>query len=155
MVGVSGHQGLPEQARDWIRDHIRSTLEPLAEPVGVTSLAVGADQLFADVVVELGGRLHVVVPSADYDSTFRVPEDLERFRHHLDRAMIVETLHYPAPTETAFLAAGQRIVDIVSLLVAVWDGRPAHGSGGTADIVSYAIRSGTPVEIVWPEGLQR
>jgi hypothetical protein len=36
------------------------------EPVGLTLLADGADQIFARVVLELGDALHVVVPSRDY-----------------------------------------------------------------------------------------
>ncbi|GAB2826863.1 hypothetical protein GCM10027073_64840 [Streptomyces chlorus] len=40
-------------------------------------------------------------------------------------------------------------------LLAVWDGKPARGFGGTADVVSYAERSGTPVRVLWPEGATR
>jgi hypothetical protein len=40
-------------------------------------------------------------------------------------------------------------------LVAVWDGQPAAGKGGTADIVDYARRHGIEVRIVWPPGTSR
>jgi hypothetical protein len=58
-------------------------------------------------------------------------------------------------TERAHLAAGQVVVDRSERLVAVWDGKPARGIGGTADIVSYARQKGVPVAVVWPEGAAR
>jgi hypothetical protein len=43
----------------------------------------------------------------------------------------------------------------VDRLLAVWDGRPARGVGGTADIVEYARLSRVPVDIIWPSGASR
>jgi hypothetical protein len=40
-------------------------------------------------------------------------------------------------------------------LVAVWDGMPARGYGGTADIVALAHDHGIQVSIVWPAGARR
>ncbi len=31
------------------------------------------------------------------------------------------------------------VVDAVDLLIAIWNGKPARGLGGTADVVSYAL----------------
>jgi hypothetical protein len=39
--------------------------------------------------------------------------------------------------------------------LAIWDGRPARGYGGTADVVAEAQREGLPVVVLWPEGAQR
>ena len=44
--------------------------------IGVTSLAIGADQLFADAVLQLGGELEAVIPFAEYDRTFDNSSDL-------------------------------------------------------------------------------
>jgi hypothetical protein len=46
-------------------------------------------------------------------------------------------------------------VDRSDVLLAVWDGRPARGFGGTGDVVAYARRRGVPVEVVWPRGAER
>ena len=46
-------------------------------------------------------------------------------------------------------------MDTVDLLVAVWDGLPARGFGGTADAVAYAERTGVPCTIIWPPGATR
>jgi hypothetical protein len=121
---------------------------------GVSALAVGADQLFAGSVLRHGGRLHVIVPSHGYETTFRGP-DRDRYLEFLANAHEVETLEYPEPSEDAFLAAGIRVVDLSDLLLAVWDGQRAQGRGGTGDVVSYATKLGRKIEIIWPEGLAR
>jgi len=51
-------------------------------------------------------------------------------------------LPYPGPSEEAFFAAGREIVEHCDLLFAVWDGAPARGLGGTADIVAFAMDRG-------------
>jgi polyphosphate kinase 2 (PPK2 family) len=62
----------------------------------------------------------------------------------------------PAPThEDAYLAAGRWIVDHADRLVAVWDGRPARGRGGTAEVVAYARHRGVPVTVLWRAGVLR
>ncbi|WP_041624991.1 hypothetical protein [Stackebrandtia nassauensis] len=40
-------------------------------------------------------------------------------------------------------------------LIAVWDGQPARGYGGTADVVDYARDHGIDVTVIWPEGAKR
>ncbi|HEY1620682.1 MAG TPA: hypothetical protein VGG25_23870 [Streptosporangiaceae bacterium] len=40
-------------------------------------------------------------------------------------------------------------------LWAVWDGQPARGYGGTADVVAHARSKGIPVRVIWPEGARR
>lgn len=47
------------------------------------------------------------------------------------------------------------LVGLVDELIAVWDGKPARGYGGTADVVAYAERTGVPVRVLWPEGASR
>jgi hypothetical protein len=48
--------------------------------------------------------------------------------------------------EDAYLAGGLALVDDVDVLVALWDGEPSRGRGGTAEVVQYARDTGTPVE---------
>ncbi|MFF4619567.1 hypothetical protein [Nonomuraea jabiensis] len=47
------------------------------------------------------------------------------------------------------------ILEDADLLFAVWDGQPARGYGGTADVVAEARRRGVPVRVIWPEGARR
>ena len=155
-IGVSGHQNIPRDAVGFVAEGVAHVLDRARGILtGVSSLAVGADQLFAQKVLERGGQLLVVLPCANYEKTFANPEDLKKFRMLLRQASTVEQLADGEPSEEAFLKAGQRVVDLADILIAVWDGMPAKGKGGTADIVAYAKQRQIPVEIVWPAGVLR
>ncbi|HEV3333448.1 MAG TPA: hypothetical protein VG096_20835 [Bryobacteraceae bacterium] len=112
---------------------------------GISSLAIGADQIFAEVVLELQGSLEAVVPFENYERTFDNEVDLARF--HLLRAAAskIEILTHAPNDEEAYLTAGKRTVALSETLIAVWDGLPALGVGGTAQIVEFAQQVGVPV----------
>jgi hypothetical protein len=157
-IGVSGHQELPAQAVEFIITALADTVRAPSsddEVRGLTSLAAGADQLFAEVVLAHQGRLDIVIPCAHYEDTFTEKSAASTFRSLLARASTVEQLKFPTPSEEAFYAAGRRIVDCCDELVAVWDGNPSRGLGGTADIVSYAVQCERPVTVIWPKGVVR
>ena len=156
QIGVTGHQNIPKNALPYITSGIEEVVNPASyELIGISSLADGADQLFAENVLKSGGKLHVIVPCERYESTFEDRGSLKRFNEYLDNADKIETLAYTHPSEEAFLDAGKRVADLSQLLVAVWDGREARGKGGTADIVNYALENDIDVVIIWPEGVKR
>jgi hypothetical protein len=156
IIGVTGHQNIPESAVGAIRSEIKNVISRyLPNVIGLSSLAAGADQLFAQVVLMLGGSLHVVIPSAHYESAFTTPLALAQFERLLDMADSTESLPYPVPSEPAFLHAGRLVVDRCDLLIAVWDGRQARGPGGTADVVQYAREVRRETIVVWPQGVER
>jgi hypothetical protein len=155
-IGVTGHQNIPRQALECVTRGIDRALDAVKDDlVGVSSLAAGADQLFATGVVERGGRLEIVLPCNGYEKTFSQSEDLRNFHSLLGRAATIETLNFEDPSEDAYLAAGYRVVELSEMLLAVWDGQPARGKGGTADIVDYARSQGLRLEIIWPAGIVR
>jgi hypothetical protein len=157
MIGFSGHQGLSPATTDLVAAELRARLEPLAgqELVGVTMLGPGADQLFARIVLELGGHLYVVVPAKRYRDGFGDPEARREYDRLYPTASYFEALEYVESTEDAHMAGGRVVVDRSARLLAVWDGQPARGHGGTADVVAYARERGVPVEVIWPEGATR
>jgi len=110
--------------------------------LGFTSLARGADQLFAEILLRRKIPFVVVVPSAGYETTFEVNVDRERFEILCAAAVRLVRLDFPAPTEAAFLAAGRRVVDEAEMVFAIWNGLPAAGTGGTGDVVAYALAQG-------------
>jgi hypothetical protein len=141
-VGITGHQRLPDPASwRWVEqefDHLLSSLLPSL--IGVTSLAIGADQLFAKAVLRHGGLLELVIPFAGYESTFSEGPDRREYSRLLRLALRAEVLEKRGSDEDAYFAAGKRMVDLSSLIFAVWNGKPAAGLGGTADVVSYALQ---------------
>lgn len=154
-LGVTGHQVLPAAVLAPIMSELREALSQTGtNPTGVSSLAAGTDQLFAREVLAAGGQLQAVLPCQGYGATFHGP-DQASYRHLLEQAENVETLPFSEPSEEAFYAAGRRVVDLCDLLLAVWDGQPARGLGGTADVVAYARQSGREVRVIWPAGARR
>lgn len=152
-IGISGHQRLRQpSAWSWVRQKMLECLASQPRPiVGVTSLAIGADTLFAEIILELGGSLEVVLPFSDYEERFEEGQDRLRYRELLGRAESVAVLEREGTDEEAYYAAGKRVADLSDLLILVWDGRPAAGLGGTGDIAAYARRKQKPLIHLNPE----
>lgn len=151
-IGITGHQRLDNTA-DWadILGKIDAILARCGEDVvGITSLAIGADQVFADAVLQQGGSLRVVVPFEGYETTFAEGPARDTYERLLHKASEVETLEKTGTDEEAFFAAGKRVVDLADEVIAVWNGKPAAGLGGTADVVDYARAAGKPVTVITP-----
>lgn len=156
VVGCTGHQNIPTGAASYVREGLLRELQQYASSglVGLSSLAIGADQLFAQLVLDLHGQLEVIVPSRNYESTFDA-EGAASFWQLLGRAAKTETLDWPEPSEDAYLSAGRLIVDRSDLLLAIWDGERPRGRGGTGDIVKYAEHEFVPTVVIWPTGVKR
>ncbi|APU13084.1 hypothetical protein UA74_05040 [Actinoalloteichus fjordicus] len=156
-IGVTGHSNLTADSEPPIAEAIRGLLRDRAPGglVGVTCLARGADQVFAEVVLELGGAVEVVLPAADYRTRKVKPDNAAKFDRLLSRASSVHTMPFDTSDSAAYMAASERLLGGVDEVIAVWDGRPAAGSGGTADVVIAAQQRGLPVTVVWPAGTSR
>lgn len=156
IIGCTGHQSLTEETQDAVAQALLARLRSLEGKFeGVCSLAVGADQIFARVALSAGGRLHVVVPCEGYLNTFQTNEGRSQYERFLAVSTSREQLGFSTPTEEAFMEAGRTVVDRSNLVLAVWDGRPSAGFGGTADVVAYATSQSKSIEIIWPEGAKR
>jgi hypothetical protein len=153
--GVTGHRVLPPGIADRAVQHWSRALPTGAALHGISCLADGADQLFATQVLAAGGTLEAIVPCAGYAGSLLTDDSRARFDSLRRAAAKVTTLSYPEPSDEAFLAAGQALVDTCDHLFAVWDGGPARGLGGTADVVAYAQARGRPVTVLWLAGVLR
>ncbi|MFJ7156836.1 hypothetical protein ACIQUQ_18055 [Streptomyces sp. NPDC101118] len=155
-IGVTGHRSIPGEVLAHVTDGLRDLLDGHDGPMeALSSLAEGADQIFADIALECGADLTVVIPSGDYEKTFADPEALARYRRLKGRATQEVRMDYAHSTDDAYYAAGTFIADACDRLVAVWDGLPARGRGGTGDIVAYARGLGKPVTVIWCDGVER
>ncbi|MFD9950321.1 hypothetical protein ACFWYW_18275 [Nonomuraea sp. NPDC059023] len=154
-IAVSGHRGLPAGTASLVDDALRGTLAGHSpRVVGLSCLADGADQIFARAVLDLGGSLEAVVPAARYRDS--LPGEVRAaYDELLGRAVTVHRLDFAEPTSESHMVASIRMLDGADVLLAVWDGLPARGYGGTADVVAEARRRGVPVQVIWPEGARR
>lgn len=148
-VGVSGHQS--RRGLDWawtaacIRDVL--TQQGLVSRA-FTSLAVGSDQIFAREALALRIPVTAVIPMPGYERCFK-PADRSAYRDLLGQCEVLQ-LERADSDEQAFFTAGRQVADSCDLLVAVWDGKPAVGLGGTADIVDYCLKTGRSVVHIDP-----
>ncbi|MFI7403438.1 hypothetical protein ACIBW9_23700 [Streptomyces sp. NPDC049541] len=155
-VGITGHRGLSPEVEQRVRTLLGDAVGgyDAAELVGVSCIADGPDAWFAEAVLSSGGRLEVVVPATEYR------DSLPEWHHSTydalkSRASDVHETGMTASDSEAHMTGSEILVGLADELVAVWDGKPAWGYGGTANVVAYAERSGVPVRVLWPEGASR
>ncbi|MGH3939669.1 MAG: hypothetical protein ACRDTG_13770 [Pseudonocardiaceae bacterium] len=155
-IGVTGHTNLTAATEEMVYEALRRVLLPYLsyELVGVSCLARGSDQLFAQAVVDLGGALRVVLPAPDYRMKIK-PDNIARYDALLDAAELVQVMPFETSRRESYMAASEHVLATVDEIVAVWDGGPSGGLGGTADVVSAARERGLPVQVVWPLGATR
>lgn len=158
IIVVTGHMDLTDASVPLVRDALRETLTPYADSglTGVSCIAKGADSLFAEVVLELGGRLVAVLPSRDYRQNKVKPDHAETFDRLTESADEVLVLPNETADRSAYEDANRTILQRADRLVAVWNGEPPTGKGGgTADTVIEAREAGLHVDVVWPNGVSR
>ena len=157
-IAVTGHMDLAPEAAGLVPAQLRKLLGEFEgdDLVGRSCIARGADTLFAQEVLALGGRLSAIIPSRDYREAEVPEEDLARFDALLDAAEEVLVMPYEHAGRDAYEAANRRLLQGADRLVAVWDGSPPSGrGGGTADVVASARAAGVRVDVVWPLGAFR
>ncbi|CAM5580641.1 hypothetical protein SCALM49S_03062 [Streptomyces californicus] len=132
-IGVTGHRSIPAEARPHVLAGLRAAFRGRERAThALSSLAVGADQLFADLALARGAELTAVIPSGDYEACFESAADLARYRALKARAVREVRLDFPHSTDEAYYAAGAYIADHCDRLLAVWDGLPARASAAPA-----------------------
>lgn len=148
-VGVTGHRHLA--ALDRIREGIDEAIEMLHGRLRdggltlISPLAEGSDRLVATrILMRSNARLIVPLPMPvnEYVKDFGTAESRAEFSALLENAAEVVTLP-PTPTRSAaYQAVGRYVLDHSDALIAVWDGRPGHGTG---EVVDEARRRNKPI----------
>lgn len=156
QLAVSGHRGLSNETEAWVAAELRRVVESkgATELVGISCLADGADALFAAAILDLGGRLIAVIPATTYRDGLPAAYH-STYDALLGKASETIALDRDVSDADAHMHASLRMLEHADELIAVWDGQPARGYGGTADVVQAATDKGVPVTIVWPPGVTR
>jgi hypothetical protein len=135
-----------------VRDVIMTTRNAIATestPVCVrivSSLAEGADRLLVHAMLAAGDQrpdavhLEAILPlePSDYCADFGSTASKQEFSGLLAVAAVSEVVPATASRERAYQSAGKAVVDRSDVMVFMWDGNPARGRGGTAEIFDYA-----------------
>jgi hypothetical protein len=124
----------------------------------ISSLAEGADRLVAVEAVRLGFELQCPLPFArdEYAHDFKAAEadggdSINEYWQLLSVASSVLELDGSRACEetkaAAYAAAGRQLLNQSDVLIAIWNGKPSSGFGGTAQIVDEAAQASIPV--IW------
>jgi hypothetical protein len=168
-VGVTGHRAdvLPKGSVPVLRERVRDVLT-LIERAGrdllekerdcfgeqppklrfVSPVADGADQIAAEVALELGWELQAILPfeRANYRASLANHGARARFDDLLERATcLLELPGDPAHSLEAYVMTGRATVAHSDVLIAIWDGLPPRGRGGTGEVVQLALTNGTAI----------
>ncbi|NRA29778.1 MAG: hypothetical protein HRU11_05890 [Parvularculaceae bacterium] len=172
IVGVTGHRSVNGQSldADKVTRDLRAALERVvSEALGqsvmlYSALAAGADSLAVEAAIELGIPYTAVLPLPFEVSRAYFEEEeggIARFiRQTASASRVIELpllfgdLAEVSPDsegrsqarDQQFALAGGYIVRRCKTLLAVWDGQPARGLGGTGDVVSWARTGSVPQE---------
>jgi hypothetical protein len=152
-VGVTGHRDVADT--EAVRLECIAAVDRVRDQRGAdiieiwSSLAEGADRIAAHLVPEHAEQLIAILPldPDDYRDDFVTDESRREFDELLAAADRVD-ISGPdrgATRESAYERAGLAIVEQCDVLLALWDGEPARGRGGTAEIVRAARERGRSV----------
>jgi hypothetical protein len=167
-IGVTGHRAARLDGTD-LSHAVAATLaliEQVARSVMpdaclnlVSALADGADSMVADAALARGWALSSVLPFAreQYASDFSGTHDLAVLARLIDAsARVFEIVGSTRPdaAPAGYERAGRIVLAQADILIAIWDGQPALGRGGTAQIVAEAVVRDIPVIRIDPLGTQ-
>ena len=150
-IGFTGHRSLPDEGKS--RVALRKTLEEWKAKIpgvayGISSVAAGGDLLFAEtcLALHLPLRIFLPMPKERFREDFDGPT-WERVERVLAQALSVEVTGESEEAPQRYYECGIETVQQSQLLIALWDGGPSQGLGGTADMVRFAEEQGR--QVVW------
>jgi len=152
VVGFSGHRQLQDPAG--LGKAVAAAIESLrhdapGEWIALSSVAEGGDKMFVAQARALGLSWHAILPlpKAEFAKDFSAA-DWAAVEAMLAHAEHVRVITENGTREDAYLDCGMETVSGADVLLAVWDGQPARGKGGTADVVEYARALGKPLIVI-------
>lgn len=163
-IGVTGHRQLDDEQA--LSAQVRRAIErirqlapssphtPLLFTV-VSPLAEGADRLVArEVLKDERADLEapMPLPREEYLKDFESDQSKGEFSSFLARAKVVAELPPCGRRDEAYERVGRYVVDRSDVLIALWDGEPSRGQGGTAEIVAHARERGVPLMWIATKG---
>ena len=156
-IAVTGHMNLTADSVPLIYKAIIGALALYAadELTGISCLARGADCVFAQAVLDLGGKLEVLLPAAGYREQKVKPDHAPQFDELTGRATTVRIMPFKEANRVAYEATNEVLISTCDILFAVWDGQRGMDKGSTGSVVEYARSRDVPVEVIWPQGASR
>jgi class 3 adenylate cyclase len=151
---LPGEKRFPSELEPAVTSEIRRVLTATLPAIGFSSAAAGSDILFLEQMSSLRQAYHILLsgPQKEFvqrSVSYAGADWEERFRKILISAKSVEEAnsHHPADNSPAYwfatrLLSGRALMQARQLnldltAIAVWNGKPGVGMGGTASFVDY------------------
>ncbi len=156
IIGVTGHRTLQNPnpiiaGVDKALQAIKSSFET-EQIVVLSALAEGADRIIAERALAMDGtKLIAVLPLLVevYQEDFQSPISIKEFQGLLELADEIFELPRIINREESYRNVGKYLVAHCEVLIAIWDGQPARGPGGTAEVVALARDRNLPVAWIY------
>lgn len=153
-IGVAGHRFLDDSPK--LIHSIDKALEIIGEHfdppyIIISPLAEGADRLvpYRAFVRWEDARLLVSLP-LDVEVYMEDFKKLSSKADFINLMQLADEIFQPPDTSSrddAYKAAGERVIDLSDVLIAIWNGEDAQGKGGTAELVARA--RGKKLPLIW------
>ena len=154
-LGVTGHRNIDtndHKLKENIENELEKIIENYDEVILYSPLAEGADRLFVDVAFGIApekmSKLLIPMPfdKERYMQDFKTEKSKHEFEKYFDESsfknnnkLVIDSFStLLGKDDESYKNVGKCVVDKSNILIALWDGKPANGIGGTGDIVTYA-----------------
>jgi uncharacterized phage-like protein YoqJ len=146
-LGTDAYSGYIEDnpLRIWVKGRMRDYLRRAKPLYAISGMAIGVDQDFAEVCIELRVPFVAAVPFIGQERRWR-PDAQEKYRALLAKAHEVVVVSDGPYERWKMIARNQWMVDHCNEVCAVFDGTP----GGTASTVLYAVQVHRPIYRIDP-----
>ncbi|MEA1977008.1 MAG: hypothetical protein U9N80_03825 [Chloroflexota bacterium] len=154
IIGITGHRTLdnPKSIISSVDEalHVIQSSFPAEHMTILSPLAEGADRMVANRAIAIGGTKLIAIlpmPIENYQVDFQSSSSRVEFHNLLQLADEVIELPRTSKREESYRRAGEYLVAHCDVLIAIWDGLPVRGPGGTAEVVALARKQNLPM--VW------
>lgn len=164
LIGFTGHRS--EFSEPDVRSGLTATLTDLQQKAIeaggqaelYASAAEGADTLCVEIARDLGMPVHILLPlpECEFEKDFSSPEAWARSKAQIDQAAVMpgsdslHTVEGEATRPECYFNQAVTMLEAVDVLIAVWNGEPAKGLGGTGQVVAQARATQIPVVRIHP-----
>lgn len=137
-LGGYGENPTKTKVIEWLRSQLLGIQEKIGPiNLGVSGMAIGVDQWFAENCHSLGIPFEAAIPFFGQETAWPISSQ-ERYHKLLELASVKTVVSPGGYSAAKMQIRNQYMVDKCHILLAVWDGT----SGGTANCVAYALKQG-------------
>lgn len=151
IFAVTGHMDISQDSVTKSKKIVKEIFEtfnkeyPHTSALLISALAEGADMLVAEVALECGIELHVMLPYQEemYLKSFKNSKNIQTFKKLKSMASRVEVVSdiNVSSLEDSYELLGKKLADLSTILIALWDGKDNGKRGGTSEVVKYKEKS--------------